>query len=230
MYVQFISIYSKWNAVRCQNEKYIAMLSALCKHSQLRNCSHILKIFLPYKKVMVLNFPYIYKNRVMNNRKCFYICTLFFNFKTRKTRVGYFKITFWIFLLVLHFLLEFLKVICCSLPYFHTYPVTSLFYFSVSQSLDSFQEIKIFFNAGNLKILSFSLHLILTLISKTTNPASYFKNSKCLKYNPFLFKCLFFNPTQKSILKNRTPVLTMKQIYLFHLQFFLSYHGWIQNM
>ena len=99
MYVQFISIYSKWNAVRCQNEKYIAMLSALCKHSQLRNCSHILKIFLPYKKVMVLNFPYIYKNRVMNNRKCFYICTLFFNFKTRKTRVGYFKITFWIFLL-----------------------------------------------------------------------------------------------------------------------------------
>ena len=101
MHVQFISIYSKWNAVRCQNEKYIAMLSALCKHSQLRNCSHILKIFLPYKKVMVLNFPYIYKNRVMNNRKCFYICTLFFNFKTRKTRVGYFKITFWIFLLVL---------------------------------------------------------------------------------------------------------------------------------
>ena len=53
------------------------------------------------------------------------------------------------------------------------------------------------------------------MISKTTNPASYFKNSKCLKYNPFLFKCLFFNPTQNSILKNRTPVLLWSRYICF---------------
>ena len=133
---------------------------------------------------------------------------LFFNFKTRKTRgrIIHFEFSYYTSFFAE---LSISKSFCLSLPYFHRYILILLlpsFMFQYPKALIVFRRLKSF-NAGNLKILSFSLHLILTLISKSTNPASYFKNSKCLKQNPFLFKCLFFNPTQKSILKNRTPML-----------------------